>query len=296
MSLAIPGVTGVDFGIRFTQGRPTGTDGIRFHVSVKRSLSDVPAGERVPTKILGIETDVLQARYSLHAASDPFGSFDPIVPGVSVGNLARGETGTLGAVVRDLNDGTPCLLSNWHVFCAAADVKSGEEIAQPGPESSDAPPKVVAKLKRWTNLAHGLDAAIAQLDAGLHWDNAPLFGPAAMAGTADPQLRMHLVKSGISSRFTHAIVDGVDGSYKMDYSDFGDTSRFMDGIHLITDPDHPDEDISLEGDSRSMWIDPVTNRAVALHFGGEDGAGPTANYALAHPMSVVLTALSISLP
>ena len=182
------------------------------------------------------------------------------------------------------------------VVGAAADVVRGEDIAQPGPESSDATPKAVAKLKRWTNLAHGLDAAIAQLNTGVEWRNVPLFLPAAIAGIAAPQLSQHLVKCGISSKLTHAVVDGIHGSYRMDYSDFGDTVRFMDGIHLSADPEHVDEDISLEGDSGSMWIDPATNQAVALHFAGEDGAGPTADYALAHPISAVFAALAIGIP
>jgi hypothetical protein len=67
----------------------------------------------------------------------------------------------------------------------------------------------------------------------------------------------------------------------------------MDGIHIILDPDHPSPEISMEGDSGAAWIDQKTGVAVALQFAGEDGLGPTAEYALAHPISRVFQLLNL---
>ena len=82
----------------------------------------------------------------------------------------------------------------------------------------------------------------------------------------------------------------------MDYTAFGDAKRWMDGFRLIVDPEVKQDEISLAGDSGAVWIDLATNRAIGLHFAGEDGLGPLAEYALAHPLPRVFGALQIGLP
>jgi endonuclease G len=106
---------------------------------------------------------------------------------------------------------------------------------------------------------------------------------------------MKLVKAGAFSGFTHAIVDGIEGSYEMNYSGYGDDKRWMDGIRLKRDPSFPEQEISIAGDSGSVWLNPTTGRAVALHFAGEDDMGPSEEYALAHPIRRVLDLLNIQL-
>jgi hypothetical protein len=51
----------------------------------------------------------------------------------------------------------------------------------------------------------------------------------------------------------------------------------------------------MSGDSGALWLDADTHAAVALLFGGEDEVGPTAEYALAHPIGVVLERLRVDL-
>ena len=67
----------------------------------------------------------------------------------------------------------------------------------------------------------------------------------------------------------------------------------MDGVRLIVDPTAAEDEISLAGDSGAVWVDVATNHAVGLHFAGEDGLGPLAEYALAHSMPRVLSALQL---
>jgi hypothetical protein len=299
IAIAVGGITGVDFGVIHKGGQRTRRLGIRFHVAVKQHPASLTAAEMLPRELLGFPCDVIQAKYSAHDGPPltPRAAFDPIRPGISIGNVQRTTTGTLGAIVRDSsNAGAPCLLSNWHVLCAAADCAAGEAVSQPGPFDAGAnAARMVAKLLRWTNLAHGYDAAIATLDKDARFASQPFGLELTPAAVAEPRMHMKVVKSGLSSGVTHAIVDGLHGSYSMDYSAFGDQARFMDGIHLVTDPEHADQDISLEGDSGAVWLDPQTKSAVALHFAGEDGLGPLANYALAHPLSQVLKLLNVTL-
>lgn len=298
IAAAIEGITGVDFGVAYKSGRRTSRTAIRFHVEQKRHPAVLAAGQRLPTHILGFPCDVMQAKYSLHDSSvrSPHGAFDPICPGISIGNLQRTTTGTLGAIVRDAaHSGTPCILSNWHVLCASVQSAAGEPIGQPGSfDAGDKPARVVGKLARWGRLDHGYDCAVATIEENVKSVVEALGLGVAFKGVTEPALHMKVVKSGIASGVTHAIVDGLQGSYRMDYSGFGDAVRFMDGIHLVTDQDHPDQDISLDGDSGSIWIDPSTDLAVALHFAGEEGLGPLADYALAHPLGRVFEILNVT--
>ena len=299
IAVSIEGVTGVDFGVIYKGGNRTNRLGIRFHVAAKLVPKALPAGQLLPRKIMGFACDVIQAKYCPHADTppNPHSTFDPIRPGISIGNLLRTTTGTLGAIVRDrMNGGAVCVLSNWHVLCASTQCAPGEQISQPGSfDLGSNPPRVVAKLLRWINLAHGCDAAITSIDGGVHAMDQPLGIGIEFAQVAEPQMHMKLAKSGLSSGVTHAIVDGLHGSYQMDYSTYGDAKRFMDGIRLVTDPNYLEPEVSLDGDSGAVWVDSETRSAVALHFAGEDGMGPLADYAVAHPLSRVLQLLDVEL-
>jgi endonuclease G len=289
LALSIEGVTGVDFGVAYREGRPTGKLAVRFHVARKRTK--VPADQRLPARVHDIPCDVVQAVYQCHGgtATD---SLDPIRPGISIGNSLRGSNGTLGAIVFDGETTAPCLLSNWHVLSASLDAAPGEAITQPGPRHPGA--RRVGQLLRSTDLDHGLDAAVAQLDKKVKLDPRVLGLDRELAGVAEAAFGMNLVKCGVATGLTHGIVDGT-GAYLIDYSPFGDGLRWMDGVRITIDFDAPDDEISLRGDSGSVWLDPATNEAVALSFAGEDNVGPSAEYALAHPLSPVLERLGVRL-
>jgi hypothetical protein len=292
-----PGVTGVDFGVLYRNGKRRGKAlGIRFHVEDKRSLNELAPGDILPTELGSLPCDVVKASYQPHSAH-PTDVVDPMQPGVSVGNLLRQSTGSLGAIVTDLKTGGPCLLSNWHVLCGSTAAAVGDAIIQPGPRHLNIlQPRPVARLLRWTDLAHGIDAAIAALDPAIAVDKIPLGLATVIAGIEEPKVGMRVVKSGTITGVTHAVVDGINGSYTMNYAPFGDTKRAMDAIHLVVDSAAAQEEISLGGDSGAIWVNAQTGAAVALHLGGEDGLGPLAEYALAHPISRVADLLQISLP
>jgi len=289
-----PEIQGVDFGILYSNGHARRRVlGIRFHVARKLPPGELPGDRLLPSQLNGVACDVLEAAYEPHGPSR-LRPVDPTRPGVSIGNVPRQATGTLGALVRDEATGEPCLLSNWHVLCGSARAQVGDIISQPGPEHLRRnPARPVAQLLRWLNLAHGLDAAIARCNPGVAFNPEPVDLTMALNSVLQPQVGMRLVKSGAISGTTHAMIDGVDGSYPMDYRPFGESRRWMDGFRLVPDPAHPAPEVSLGGDSGAVWLDASTGAGVGLHFAGEDGLGPLAEYALAHALPTVFERLEI---
>jgi hypothetical protein len=291
------GITGVDYGYVYKDGKRTSKQGIRFHVAAKRPLDSVKPDQTLPDTIHELECDVIESVYKPQAAA-PATTAGALAPGLSIGNLPRRKTGTLGLIVADANGGARCVLSNWHVLAGSPDCAAGDAIIQPGPAAlgvSD-PPNQVAELLRWTNLAHGCDAAIARVQDGAQMSNMVANTGGALRGTQPAVLGMKLAKIGMASGLTHALVDGINGSYPIDYSNYGDTTRWMDGIHLVHDPSDPNEEITLDGDSGAIWFQPDTGKVVALNFAGEDDLGPLAEYALGHDISQVITLLNILVP
>lgn len=296
LASAHPDVEAVDFGILYRAGKRRGRGhGIRFHVARKRQTADLSADAILPSEIDGVPCDVVIGVYEPHAPNR-LGPLDPIMPGISIGNVPRQGTGTIGCFVRDVAGEGSCLLSNWHVLCGSTDAEAGDLISQPGPRHLGLDPaRTIGRLLRWAELSHGLDAAVASLDTGLGIDPCPLGIPNPPSGVTAPVVGMRVMKSGAISGETQGVIDGIGGIYLMDYSPFGDGKRWMDGFRIIPVPASPEAEISLAGDSGSVWIDLATGAAVGLHFAGEDGAGPLAEYALAHPMRAVCDRLGIAI-
>jgi len=78
LALAIPGITGIDYGIRYTNGKPVSSHGIRFHVAVKRPKSEVARGERIPSDVLGMPTDGTFAEYCVVPAASVYAKPGPL--------------------------------------------------------------------------------------------------------------------------------------------------------------------------------------------------------------------------
>jgi hypothetical protein len=287
-------VRGVDFGILYRNGRRRGRRlGIRFHVAHKRVPANLAEGDLLPSEINGVPCDVVVGSYEPHN-NFRLRATDPPCPGISIGNVSRQATGTLGCYALDEVTRERCIVSNWHVLCGSPVAQVGDMISQPGPRHLGLnPARPVGKLHRWLDLNHGLDAGIALLDVGMEHESRPLELQRGFGGVIEPVVGMRVIKSGAITGITHGLVDGTEGSYPMDYSPFGDTERWMDGFRIVPDPEHMTDEISLGGDSGSLWIDKSTWSAVGLHFGGEDGLGPLAEYAIAHALPLVFSRLQV---
>jgi hypothetical protein len=295
LARSLDGVRGVDYGFAFEDGKRTDRHSIRFHMNRKRGLSRLPSDQKLPNTIEGLEVDVLEIGYSPHAGSARAAQ-ETMQPGISIGNVKQRTTGTLAAIVRDLATQDRYLLSNWHVLCGGPEASVGDAISQPGPlDLGNNPAKEVARLERWLRLSEQIDAAIARLVDGVEWSEE-LFGTTVTpVDVVSPALGMSVVKSGAVSGISRAMVDGISGSYRIDYSNFGDGPEWMEGFRLIPDAAAPASALSLEGDSGSLWVEQSTGNAVGLHFAGEDDLSPLNDYALAHPIKEVFARLNLAL-
>jgi hypothetical protein len=293
-----PGVVGADFGLLFEgPHRRVRGEGIRFHVCHKKHPSLVPVSEELPKEILGIRCDVLQASYQTHAS--PKDRHNPIRPGISIGNRSFLTAGTLGCFVRDRLSGATCLLSNWHVLYGDRAALVGAPIVQPAARNlQDNTAPTVATLLATVFTSDNVDAAIARLTEGVELDQQTFETGHVASTVAEPRTGMKVVKFGVVSETTHALVDGVDGHYRLDYPNPQNglpEPIWVPGFHLVRHPNHPELEISRRGDSGAVWFDADTGAAVGLHFAGEDNLAPTAEFALAHPMSQVLKLLDVEL-
>jgi endonuclease G len=294
----LPGVRGVDYGVVQVDGEPTDRLGIRFHVPLKIPTRALRAAEVLPPSVLTIPCDVIVAAYGLHANEDPRATIRPVRPGSSVGSVPHRKAGTIGCFVRTRTEGQIAILSNWHVLFGGTDAALGDDVSQPSVRfATDPTAGSVARLSRDAGLDTGYDAAIAVLEPGLASDPRILGIDRPPGEVLGVEPRMRLQKFGVTSGLTHGVVDGVLGSYEMDYTGYGDQRRWMDAFRIVPDPEsEPAEtEISLGGDSGAVWVERGSSRAVGLHFAGEDGLGPTGEYALAHPLGRTLDLLRADL-
>jgi hypothetical protein len=295
LARSLDNIRAVDYGYAYKKGTLTQRPAIRFHMDRKRSLSALSKDQRLPDFIEGVEVDVLSVGYAPHNGS-PRSQQQTMQPGLSVGSVKQKTTGTLGAIVRDLTSQQLCILSNWHVLCGGPEAAANDEISQPGPmDLGMNPVREIGRLDRWLRLAEQYDAALARITPQLQSTNE-LFGTTLLPKTtAQPVLGMRIVKSGAVSGVTYGVIDGINGSYRLDYTEFGDAFEWMEGFRIVPDTQSPAKSISLAGDSGSLWVDATGQQAVGLHFAGEDDASPLNDYALAHSIDDVLGRLNIAL-
>ncbi|MEM1206879.1 MAG: hypothetical protein AAGN66_26835, partial [Acidobacteriota bacterium] len=189
------------------------------------------------------------------------GPINPLVGGVSVGNVF-GQAGTLGAVVWDETDGTPCILSNWHVLAGSPRAERGQEIFQPAIFDGGTPSDGVAHLKRWVLGDEG-DAAIAELSGARHYATGEILGLwHPLSGYQKPRLNMEIRKWGRTTGFTRGFVDGIHFATNIDYGG-GVVRYFRDQFHIA--PIFRGDTVSQVGDSGSLVV--TSFRPLDLHRG-----------------------------
>jgi endonuclease G len=104
---------------------------------------------------------------------------------------------------------------------------------------------------------------------------------------------MMVWKSGRSTGFTEGFVDGVKMVVPLSYRHVG-LKILEEVFRIVPRPGARNEEISIGGDSGSVWVDEQSGKAVGLHFAGEVADLP--EHALAHDIGLVIESLRIRLP
>lgn len=290
-------VTGIDIGYKYTEGEVTDALAIRLHVKEKIPKSALEAAELFPEEIEGFPVDVIQGNYKPGAQREPVTEatnrttrFPRLQPGISVAHTGV-SAGTLGMFVKDRRSGKPAMLSNWHVLAGSAYASPGDSVVQPGPhDGGRAPRDVVGALERMILDKDG-DAAIAVLGNARPFDPSVVDVSVVPDSVADPEIGDEVIKSGRTTQVTRGRVDGK-GRYFVSYS----VGRVgIDGFIIVprTKDNPTSEEISMGGDSGSIWIKEGTRTAVGLHFAGETDPRPSEEHAIACFVTRVFSRLEI---
>ena len=295
-------ISSIGVGYKRKDGKRTDQISIQFTVDKKSSpevLESLGTNE-IPKFIVvnGVEvpTDVIQRNYKTdlkvvaEASPSPRKShINPIVPGVSVASK-KVTAGTIGGIVFDMQDGTPYILSNWHVL-NGPEGQIGDEIVQPGPfDDNRVELNRLGKLVR-SHLGAAGDCAVASIeDRSFKEEIFELGIKADQLG--EPELDDKVIKSGRTTGVTHGIVTRVHTIAKIDYGEpVGEQE--VGGFEIGPDEDNlpSNGEISMGGDSGSFWLFKSSNGKASkvlagLHFAGEGPSDPNEHALACYPKSV----------
>ncbi|MEK7832352.1 MAG: DNA/RNA non-specific endonuclease, partial [Acidobacteriota bacterium] len=286
-----------EISIQFTVEKKASTDLLESLDTKEIPKSFNVGGVEVPT-------DVLERSYQLgyklvaEAEASPRKTrIDPIKPGVSVANK-KVSAGTIGCIVFDKNDGTPYVLSNWHVLNGPTG-QIGDDIVQPGPfDDNRTGQNRMGKLVR-SHLGAAGDCAIASIE-DRRFEPEILDLSVRVEAIGEPELGDKVIKSGRTTAVTHGIVSRVNTMTRIDYGgSVGE--RAIGGFEIEVDPANPPSngEVSMGGDSGSVWMF-KTNQGKAgkimagLHFAGE-GPDNAHEHAIACYAKSVFEKLGISI-
>lgn len=302
-----PNITSVGIGFKTVEGKPTEELALQFTVGKKVAPEDLesvtrrPIPESITVNGITLGTDVLERDFQTHpvavateAKPDRKRRLDPMMPGVSIGNV-HSTAGTFGCMVRESAGGETRILSNWHVL-HGDEGNLGDPIAQPGPyDDNRIDDNVCGKLVR-SFLGLAGDCAIASIDGRAASEEIlELVVPVRQIG--DPELGDKVVKSGRTTNVTYGVVTRVHTISKLTYGKAGEHE--IGSFEIGPDPERPSEngEVSMGGDSGSAWMavaagGGASDMMLGLHFAGE--TVEPAEFALACYSSSVFEKLEIS--
>ena len=296
------GVTGVDIGYKYKNGKRTKQVVIRVYVAEKQA--NISKFDKIPKTIRGIKTDIIQAYASYHADDRPY---TPITGGISFGQSEKfrliqddgsvaliSEQGTLGAIVRDNLTEKPMFLTNHHVTkVMVSEVeersgKVGDIFDQPNLVGGDGKPFPNASIGKLARFAINplVDAAVIEYQSTRPFTEE-ILGIGKIAGSAKATLGMKVRKRGRTTELTYGIVDGIDASTAIQ----GTNIVFQHQMVIVPDTTK-NAVFSNSGDSGSVVVN-EQNKVVGLLFAGVPSMANSPQMTWANHIDNVLTQLNI---
>ncbi|MDQ0955955.1 endonuclease G [Streptomyces phaeochromogenes] len=300
-----PNVTSVGIGRKVTGDRRGKQVVLQFTVESKAEPEELEAlGTALIPQTITVEgtevpTDVIERSYkpqfrTVAEVESPARKtrLDAIEPGVSVGRAGGMPpgAGTLGCIVFDKADGSPYVLSNWHVL-QGRDGELGDEVAQPGPHDDNRIHRNRLGVLKRSHLGVAGDCAVATIEDRSFIQEIFELGVVPKE-LGEPDLDDKVIKSGRTTGVTHGIVRRIDTIAKINYG--GQVGVKTIGCFEIgPDPANPaaDGEISMPGDSGAVWLFKQNNGRTStvlagLHFGGESRGEPDEHALACLPTSV----------
>ena len=291
-------VVGVGVGTKFTAGKETGTQCVRFYVVDKIHKEALGKKDLLPTEVDGLPTDVIvTGRFRLfNSASDNKKKHRPVRPGTSIGFKFPPPSGfvmagTFGAVVA--RGSQRFILSNNHVLTENGQIALGSLIFQPGLlDGGNAATDSVAVLTKFIKIkgtgTNKVDCAIAKFlpTTTVNPVHMPSVGALASAAPIAAAVGMKVMKTGRTTGHTTGVVFDILADVNIEYEDAAGNpfvATFVDQV--IVTPGG----FSASGDSGSLIVDRASRRATGLLFAG------SASHTIGNHIKDVLNALGVTL-
>lgn len=227
--LGFDNVVGVASSYKVSGGRPTDTPALAVLVETKQPMGAVSEASRVPDRLDGVVTDVVQVGTVVPLVFNA--KVRPALPGFSLGHHNI-TAGTFGCLVRDLRcrchdeghgEGDYLILSNNHVLANTNAGRPGDEILQPGPfDGGLFPSDAVARLDRFEPIVFGaagynlVDAAVAR---PTHSRNvtAAIIGQVIPTGVSQALVGQGVIKAGRTTQVTTGTVTATNATIAVNY-------------------------------------------------------------------------------
>jgi hypothetical protein len=252
---------------RTRHGKEQEEDVIRIYVIGKKPERSVPKGEILPKEIHGIPVDIVAIGRLTAFQIANRGRFRPLLGGVSCINTHIIGAGTLGYFLRDKRAMHPPQKPQWYILSCAHVLDGGtlgRETQQPANGDGGGSPGdwVGAETLYCYNP---VDSALAPIDAGAR---SVIVGLPTPQGTVRGYNGMTVAKSGRTTGVTYGQIIEDDATLAIRYS--ATTNRTYRHCLVITNRAN---NFVRPGDSGSLVIEPVDERAVGMIFAGGSRGG-----------------------
>jgi len=275
-------IKGVGISEKIINGWLTLDPSVTVYVAAKVPLNEIQEEARVPEKIGGVPTDVVEIG---EIDAFPFkGRYRPAPGGVSVGHFQI-TAGTIGCLVK--KGGLLCILSNNHVLANVNRGNPGDPVVQPGPiDGGHVPADSIGKLTTFIPIdftnPNAVDCAIAEVQSKLVTQQNQALGKLKLP-VVPAQLNMLVNKCGRTTQLTRGRITDINATVRVGYGSSG-TAVFQRQVIVQSLNANP---FSQGGDSGSLIVNEA-NQPVALLFAG------SASHTIANPIQSVLGALGVT--
>jgi hypothetical protein len=298
--IALPGVTGVDVGLKRVGGEDTSVHAILVFVAHKGVFEPQ---HRIPERIEGVPTDVIEAVFTHDAAHEPVLTapavdakrYDPCQGGAMISPARFNNMyGSLGMIVRDASTNQQLWLSCYHVLCVDANWNAqgvDKRIVQPsvsrgGNPATDTIGSIVNGKYGQIVVDWGYDLYVdcAVCDTGGRAASSNIVMLGTPKGPANAQINDLVTKYGATSELTYGSVNSTNltvsiGGYWF-YYQYRIVPAFAGG-----------QTFAVAGDSGSVALD-SSQRAIGLCMSANEAAKTTT----VNPIGQIIDALNIVVP